>query len=172
MKVRIISPGWETYSGSFGYKATFTDGVSDGDLDARQIARIGSSLNLVDADDGAQVGPAAMAIALMPLDIPIAAELQTKTQFDTEVDDARSKLMEAEAVAKAKEADALATAQAKAAETPDEIIIYSRQELEAIAANDGINELRKLALPYGVKARAINELVGEILAAQSAKVVA
>lgn len=168
-KVRLASAGWENFTGTFGFQATFTDGVSDNELNARQIARIGSSVKIVDVETGEQVGPAQMAVLLQVQ--PIASPEQPKTLDVVKRDEAREKaaLIEAEAKRKAEEKIALTEAQRKAdeAKAEDEIVIYTRGELEAIAANNGIHGLREIATPLEVKGRGIQELVNEILKAQS-----
>lgn len=46
------------------------------------------------------------------------------------------------------------------------LVVYTREELEAIADNDGIRGLRDVAELRGVKGRSIEELISELLAAQ------
>lgn len=166
MKVRIVSPGWQNFTGSMGFRAMFKDGVSVDDLDRRAIARIGASLQIVDAETGEQVGPAATAAALRLDNVPTIEPLVQQADVDAQAAiDAERLAKEAEERAAA-DAEALKAAQAKAAEEAL-TVVYSRQELEAIGANDGIEGLRAIAKPLGVKGRGISELVGEILAAQA-----
>lgn len=171
MKVRIISKGWETFTGTMGFQATFTDGVSDNDLDARQVARIGASLQIVDIETGLQVGPAEVARMLQAREMDfVPTHVPEEVPVVPVKDDTEALAAAAEAQ---KEADAAALAAAREKEekaADEELVIYSRQELEAIGANDGINGLRDIAKPLGVRARAIDELIREILVAQNAKV--
>jgi hypothetical protein len=94
----------------------------------------------------------------------------TKTEQDAKIEaDAeaeREKLAKAEEERKVKEAEALEAAKAKAAAEAKETV-WTRQELEAVGANDGIEGLRKLADPLGVKGRSITDLVDAILQAQA-----
>lgn len=174
MKVRITSAGWDKFSGNFGFQTPFKNGVSVNDLDARQIARIGSSVRIVNAETGEQVGPAQIALMLQAKTMTVAAP--AKTLDVVKVDQARERaaLDAAEKTRVAAEKEALAAAAAKAAEdrAADEIVIYTRAELEAIGANDGIQGLREIAQPLGVKGRGIKELVDEILKAQTKQAVA
>lgn len=166
-KCRLTAKGWENFTGSLGHGAVFENGVSVGELNARQIARIGSSTILVNDETGEQVGPSVMhnfiqSAKMVP---PTPLKTATKEAADHEFD--RKKLA-AEAKARAEaEAAALAAAQAKAQKQIEDAVVYTRAELEAIGANDGISGLRVIATPLGVKGRGIGELVNEILAAQA-----
>lgn len=166
MKVRIVSKGWENFTGSLGFQAMFRNGVSVEDLNQRQIARIASSLRVVNADTGEQVGPAVTAQSLYNKTMPVARPVKTLEQAKSEQAESREQLAAAaEEQAKADKAS-LAEAKAKAEAAVEDIVVYSRQELEAIAANEGIGGLREISEPLGVKGRAITELVNEILKAQ------
>lgn len=168
MKVRIVAPGWENFTGVLGQGAYFENGEAD--LNWRQVARIGASIHLVDAETGEQVGPGAVAAGLKYEEAPIVPPMVTKTEDDAKIEaDAtaeREKLAAAEDARKAKEAEALEAARAKAAEDAKSIV-YTRQELEAVGANDGIDGLRQIAEPLGVKGRSISEMVDSILNAQA-----
>lgn len=171
MKVRLAAKGWETFTGSFGFQAEFKNGVSVGDLSPRQVARIASTTRVVDAETGEQVGPSVIALAVHSATMPAAPTVKTKVDTDREEEIDRARLLKEQAEREAQQAAALAEAEAKAERQEDkDIIVYSRQELEAIGANAGISGLREIATPLGVKGRAISELVTEILAAQAKKV--
>lgn len=172
MRVRLAAAGWENFTGSFGFQAEFRNGVSVNELTPRQIARIASTTKVVNAETGEQVGPSVIALLLQGQSMTVATPVKTLVEVEKEEADIREQLAREEDDRKAAEAAALAEAQVKAEEAAkeDEIVIYSRQELEAIAANDGIQGLREIAKPLGVKGRAIDELVREILAAQNEKV--
>ena len=179
MKVRLAAKGWEKFSGNFGFQAQFKDGVSVNDLTPRQIARIGSTTLIVCAETGVQVGPAQIALLLQGKPIPVAPAMQSLVQrqaedaLDTErVEAERRQLADAEKARKAEEAAALEEARRKAEDSVDEVVIYTRDELEAIASNNGIAGLRDIAKPLGVRARAIKEMIDEILEAQNKKAVA
>lgn len=167
MIVRIVSPGWENFTGSMGHQAMFEKGVSVGPLNARQIARIGSSLKIVNDETGEQIGPSAMHAKLQPQTFAVAPQLKTKTQADVEHEFDRRKLAEEEKARKEADAKALEEAQRKAQEQVEELVVYSRAELEAIAGNDGIGALRPIGDKLGVKGRSISDLVNSILAAQA-----
>lgn len=170
MKVRITSKGWENFTGTFGFQAVFKDGVSVDDLNPRQIARIGSTVRIVDSETGQQVGPAQVALMLQnkPMTVPPVAKTLDVVKVDEERE--RQALIEAEKAREREQAAALAAVERKVEEKSDEdIVIYTRAELEAVAANNGIGGLRDIAKPLNVKGRGINELVDEILKAQAKK---
>lgn len=172
MKVRLAAPGWENFTGTFGFQATFTNGVSDNELTPRQIARIGSTTRIVNIETGEQVGPAQAALLLQRTSAPVAAPVVTTDVLKEDEARERAHLLAEQKRQEEADAIALSEAQKKAEEKVDEIVIYSRAELEAIAGNDGIGALRKIAEPLGVRGRAIGDLINEILAAQAKKAVA
>lgn len=166
MKVRILSAGWETFTGSLGFRAEFKDGVSVSDLDQRQIARIGSNLRIVDIETGLQVGPSVVALAVQSAPAPVVPELQREDVRKAEKAETVAELVAQEQARKEADEAAFKEAMTKAEGITDEIVVYSRQELEAIGSNDGIEGLREIAKPLGVKARSITDMVEAILKAQ------
>lgn len=167
MICRLTAPGWAKFTGSMGHGAMFKDGVSVAPLTPRQIARIGSTTVLVNDETGEQVGPSVMHWRAQPAEMAVAPQLATAKQEEIDAEAERVRLAADVEKRKAEEAAALAEAQAKAQAAVDAQVIYTRQELEAIASNDGIQGLREIAKPLGVKARGISEMVNEILAAQA-----
>jgi len=164
---RLASPNWLNFTGSLGHGAVFKDGVSVEPLTARQIARIGSSTILVNHETGEQVGPSAIHNFIQSQDIQVTAPLKNAEQEKADFEFDRQKLEEEEAARAERDAAALKEAQEKAQQQIDNAVVYTRAELEAIGANDGIGGLREIAKPLGVKGRAIGELIEEILAAQT-----
>jgi hypothetical protein len=167
MIVQITAPGWEGFTGSLGFEAVFEDGVSVVELTPRQVSRIGSSLTIIDVATGLQVGPAADLANMRLEKFEVLAPTPRQDVIDQEEKTEKERLFK-EAGDRAKvDAEALVTAQAKAEASVESVVIYTRVELEAIGSNDGIQGLRDIAQPLGVKARAISEMISEILSAQS-----
>lgn len=164
---RLAAGAWANFTGSMGYGAMFKDGLSVEPLTKRQIARIGSTTQLVHADTGEQVGPSALHNFIQARQMEVQPQLVTKTESDAKEEESRKDLFEAEQARKAAEAKALEEAKAKAIAAVEDGVVYTRDELEAIGANDGIAGLREIATPLGVKGRGIAELVNEILEAQN-----
>lgn len=169
IKVRLAAPQWANFTGSMGFGAKFKNGVSIEPLSARHIARIASSTRVVDNETGEQIGP-----SVTQLDITRRAQAPVIKQAKTLDVVKQEEKAEAEVLAKqaakekAEEEAALAEAQAKLeAETDDELVIYSRQELEAIGHNDGVAGLRPIGDKLDVKGRAISDLIDRILEAQA-----
>lgn len=169
MKVRIAAAGYEKFTGNFGFNAQFKDGVSVHDLDQRQINRIASSVRIVNAETGEQVGPSTVALALHSAPITVATPVVTLDQVKVDEAAQRARLADDLAARKAAEAEQLAEAERKAKEAVADMPIYTRAELEAVAGANGIQALRDIATPMGIKGRGIVELVNEILKAQAAK---
>jgi hypothetical protein len=164
---RLTAPGWENFTGSMGHGAVFENGVSVAPLNARQIARIGASTKLVNEETGEQVGPSVMHNFIQGRELTVAPQLKTARQEQKDFEFDREKLAAEEQQRKEQEAQALAEAHRKALQQVADAIVYTRAELEAIAANNGISGMRAIATPLGVRGRGISELIEEILAAQA-----
>lgn len=164
---RLASPGWDTFTGSLGHGAVFENGLSVEALNFRQIARIGSNFILLNEETGEQVGPSAVHNFIQSQEIAVAPELKNADQEAADLEFDRQKLAEDEKARADADAAALAAAQEKAMAQIEEAVIYSRSELEAIGAANGIAALREIASPLGVRGRAIGELIEEILKAQT-----
>ena len=165
--VRIVSPGWETFTGSMGHQAVFDNGLSVTPLNARQIARIGSTIQIIDEETGLQLGPAEIARQIQSAEVPVIEPVVTQATLDEVEADNVAALLAAEKERKAEEARALAEAEEKAKAAAGSIVVWTRMELEAIGAQDGITGLREIAAPLGVKGRSITEMVDLILDAQA-----
>lgn len=166
-KCRLAAKGWENFTGSLGHGAVFKNGVSVDVLTARQIARIGSSTKLVNNETGQQVGPSVIHNLIQAEKMVPSTPLKNVEQENVDHEFDRQQLAAEEKDRKNAEAAALKEAQEKAQKQIDDAVVYTRAELEAIGANDGIGGLREIANPLGVKGRGIAELVTEILTAQA-----
>lgn len=176
MQIRIKSPGFEGFTGPLGTGTMFEDGVSVGEVSHRAMMRIGAIFNAVevleDGSDGPQIGPSAMLVNIRADDMPVAEQPETGTESDErEANEAAAAAAreayekdEAEKVEAERKA-ALEAARLKAeSETP---VVYTREELEAIGANDGIAGLREIGEKIDASGRSINELVVAILRKQT-----
>ena len=169
-RIRIVSKGWETFTSSLGHGAMFENGVSVDPVDQRNIRRIGASLSIVDAETGEPLGPSAEMAAAQNKRAPVF-KARGKTPKQNRADNAEQTAERARLIAEAKAREEKREADRKAAEAKrleDEFgaVVYSREELEAVAANDGIKGLREIADPLGVKNTSISGLIEEILNAQ------
>ena len=169
MRIRIVAKGWEGFTGKMGQGVEFIDGVSVDDVSQIERNRIAANVLVEDAESGDQIGPAAANLALrgIPAGDDVRMERATKAAEAAEARRVAQELMDKEELEK--EAALLEAAKkASDAETP----IYTRDELEAIARNDGIKPLRDLGDTYGVKGRSISEMIEAILKAQAKKALA
>lgn len=164
---RLAAKGWQNFTGSLGHGAVFKDGVSVEPLTARQIARIGSSTILVNDETGEQVGPSVIHHFIQSKTMEVTPQLKNAEQEKADHEFDRRELAAAEKAQAEADAAALKLAQEKAMQQIEDAVVYTRAELEAVGANDGIAGLREIAKPLGVKGRGISELVDEILAAQT-----
>lgn len=153
-RIRITQPGFETYTGEMG-GIEFENGISREVVPFRAGGKVASLLQTetVDADGnaGPSMSPADTMQKTMREDAPVVEPLEQVSEDD---------LHKEHAVYKRKAA-------VEKAETDLISKIYTKDELEAIASADGIKGLRVIGDPYSVKGRSINELIAEILKAQS-----
>lgn len=143
-KIRIVQPGWESYSGPYGH-IEFKDGVSVDPVDWLQADRIAADLQVVDAADGEQIGAQVRLIETKC--IPL---------------DALDRLMTAE-----DEPPPAPVPVAPAPSAPEKV--WSVEALHDIADKEGIKGLREIGNALGAKGRAIPELIEDILKVQDEK---
>jgi hypothetical protein len=143
-RIKIKQPGWEGFTGEIGI-TTFKDGVSVEHVNRRHIAVIGASLAIVEVDEDGNEGDNPTLQHTMIAETTVRADVLTELPRATDAD--------------------MAAGTAKA---PDEakVVFHTKEDLERIADKKGINGLREIAAPLGVKGRGINELVKEILKAE------
>ena len=126
MKIKIVSPGWESFTGYFGV-TEFKDGVSVEEVGVSEAQRLAANVSIVTLE-GKDPSAAQAIIDSRADEMPI---VNTPTE----------------------------------AEAPATIVMpHTREELEEIADKGGIKALREIAEKYGVKGKAITEIVSELLA--------
>lgn len=151
--IKIVQPGWEGFTGEFGM-VEFKDGVSTDRVSPRQFNVLAASIGVVEVDEaGEDLGAPGIqdnmkGAAIVPA--PVLGELPRATDED-----------------KAAETKADAKAAGSKTVEPHEVVYHTQEQLEAIAEKSGVKGLRLVADPLGVKGRSINELVKEILKAES-----
>jgi hypothetical protein len=147
--VKITAAGWETFSGDFcGWE--FKDAVSVSPVPRNIVDRMSACLSCEISDlDGNELGQGGAAARLAGAK-EVSAEVTAPLAFATEAEVA------------AEHAKALHDAGIQVGEK-----IYTEKELEAIASADGIEGIRLIAKPYGVKDRSIAKLIVEIIKAQN-----
>jgi hypothetical protein len=149
-KVKITAAGWSSFTGDF-CSMQFKDGVSVDALPRLIIDRVASIIacELID-DTGAEVGQAgatARLVGLTDVTVPVLEPLRVMT--------------EAEAAAERQQAIATAL------NAPSNVTLYTQNQLEVIASKEGIPGLRVISDKWRVKGRSINQVIFEILRAQS-----
>lgn len=148
-RIRIVQKGWETYTGNFG-GVDFTDGLSDVAIPETFSDRICTQIRAVDAETGDSIGPQQRMIDARTARMPVAVHLEHATVTKQEQ----------------LEADAAVLVASGDLEAKQETIFYTYEELCVLVEKKGIQGLRDVALPYGVKARSIPDLIENILNAQ------
>ncbi|AMB48268.1 hypothetical protein [Methylobacterium sp. AMS5] len=152
-RIKITQPGWEGFNGDFGM-VEFADGVSVDLVSKRQLVVIAATIAVEEVDeDGNSLGKPGLqdnmdGAAIVPA--PVLTPLARASDED----------VKAEAKADAKKAK-------EPKLDPLALTFHSKEELEAIAEKKGIGGLREIGDVLKVKGRSINELVKEILKAES-----
>lgn len=143
--IRILTKGWETFTGDIG-QIHFENGVSKEAIAEVYVNRVAAQLHVVDAETGEQVGP----VARMQGCKTLVAPVEVKTKVATEAQ-----------IAQMQNSDQTAPEM-----NDDGFILYSEAQLGEIVDKQGIDGLREIAIPLGVKGRSINDLIAAILRAQ------
>lgn len=151
MKLKLVEAGYEKFTGHFGH-VYFEDGVSVDDV-SQADARLFASITTVEVvGEGTIAGDneryqGSMDIPAVTVTYPTLADLQRAeaAAVHTLMSPAEGQEPVAEVTAK----------------------VWTVEELEEVADKKGIAGLREIADPMGVRARGINELIGEIIAKQT-----
>lgn len=149
MKIRLKQKGFENYTGQMG-AILFKDGVSVRDVSEFDKRRLAGVMYIVD-ENGVQVSTrqdASDAVAVVGRDTKEQAPIVERVGGD---DSEMPVFTHPEKKA--------TKAEPKKVETS---VRYTKAELEAIADEKGINGLREIASPLGIKATSIRKLIEEI----------
>lgn len=144
MKLRLTAPGWETYTGQMGVMF-FENGVSTADVLPLDAVRVAGVIG-AEWEDGTPAN-----VSQIYLDnAHTAAPSEAATEaWSEKVAETAVKLVET-------------------LETLRDIKTYTEDELAAIADAKGVNGLREIATPLGVKSNSIRGLIDGILKAAGA----
>lgn len=150
LRVFLKQPGYEVFNGHMrGH--IFKDGVSVDEIPARDAVRIGAGIYAED-ENGVQISPSTF-VFNANLNNTSAPMLN-----QTAPEDAPSEITNPEITLSSGESTV---------KTMD-FTEMTRADLEAIADVQGINGLREIGEKFGVKGKAVSELIDKIIAAQSA----
>lgn len=142
MKVKLVEPGWERYTGQFGIY-WFVDGVSTTDMSKHDAARIAAVMR-IETEDGHNPSVAQSLV----------------DNINTPAPHFTSNVMQPEAP---KDPEQPKVEPDKAPEQPAQKV-WTEEELAAVADAKGIKGLREIAEPMGIKGTSIKELIREIQA--------
>lgn len=146
MKLKMIEPGMERFSGNFG-GFEFVDGVSLEDIPKNDIIRLGAIISVVDAENPeSQQSQGQLEMSVWDKSAEVIT-YQTLADEGAENGGIILPVVEVPAVAKS-------------------ATTYTRESLQAIADEKGIKGLREIGAVYGVKGTAIVDLIEGVLAAQ------
>ncbi|MBO6507502.1 MAG: hypothetical protein JJ979_03285 [Roseibium sp.] len=151
--LKITAKGFAKYSGFLG-PVEFKDGVSVEPVPALIATRIGGTMQVAEVDENGkeitQAGPAAAIVGGATIQAEVRKPLERVSEEEIE-----------------KERKAAAKKAEEAERLKQVVKFYSEEELAVVADKEGLKGLRAIAEPYGVRGRAINELIEEILEAQA-----
>lgn len=169
-RLRIVEPGWETFTDEMcGVK--FVNGLSVEPVASMQ-ARILANVIRMEAEDGTNPSISQALVDVANVEMAVVVELETGVE-----DPVVEKLIEETAnavhvqiVNRSEQAVAALQGDEQSVvavvAVPDSVT-HTKESLEAIADKEGIKGLREVAARFDVKGRGIEELIKEILTAQS-----
>lgn len=158
MKLRLTQAGFETYTGQMGV-VMFKDGLSEGDVLPIDAIRISAALG-AEWEDGTAANVGEMYLNNMHAPAHVGNEDINNLSMPVEGQaSAKPKTAKkAELKEQPKEQSDEAAAQEKK--------VYTFEELSAIADEKGINGLREVGEPLGVKGTSIVGIIEAVLKAQ------
>lgn len=142
--IRLTEPGWEHYSGPFA-DIEFKDGLATKEWPESFTDRIASALRCEDDETGEPLGVTHRMISQRAIEMAVAAPLAGASAAEV------VKVNEANREPKKDDAPKFA------------LMDLTGEELDAIASKDGIGGLRKIADPFGIKGRSIQDLLDAIV---------
>jgi hypothetical protein len=148
MKIRLMQPGFENFTGPMG-RLVFEDGLSTTDVEGRDFLRM-SSVMKCEREDGTSASPVDALLAIADVGAP-TAEVARAEELERNAD-ALKVFAQPEADRPATDEPALPVA-----------ALYTEEQLGKIADKKGIKGLREIAEPMGIKGNSIKELIAEIL---------
>ena len=135
MKVRLTQPGFQKYTGQMGV-VFFQDGLSTDHVAERDAIRMAAVMNC-EWENGSNLSPSQHVINTLKNSAPV---LKTAEVVVDEV-----------------------TPPTESEQPPTETLKWTREELEALADAQGIQGLRQIADPAGIKGRSITEMIEAIV---------
>lgn len=149
-KIKIVEAGYDKFTGEFG-QIEFVDGVSVYPVSERDAARLGAFVR-IEKEDGEQAGDNVKHVA----------------GYDLQVE--QEQLLRNAAEPKAAVEGENAPESTEAAVAPAAAVVelkkYTREELGAIADQQGLEGLREIGNQFGVKAVSIAKLIDLIVEKQ------
>jgi hypothetical protein len=146
-KLKIVSPGFHNYTGVFGM-TEFKDGVSVHYVDPRTADRLAAGLKMEWIDDEGQAEAAGPSQTLVNRGLFVGEVQKLERATEEALIEERLRLAEKSGVSVVN-------------------TFYTREQLEGIVDGEGLPGLREVAAPWGVKGRAIPDLIERILEAQT-----
>jgi hypothetical protein len=151
LRVFLKQPGYESFNGHMrGH--VFENGVSVDEIPARDAVKIGAGIYAED-ENGVQISPTTFLFerTLNNTSAPILTDSVETTQVNP------GEITNPEVTLSAGQSQVAA----------QDFTELTRADLEGIADAQGINGLREIGEKFGVKGKAVSEMIDKILAAQA-----
>lgn len=163
MKVRLTQSGFESYTGQMGVMF-FEDGLSTTDVSLNDAIRL-SAVMSASWENGDSISIAQRLIDEADTPAPVMRQIGDEGgEVTIEIPEGEESEVE-EVVA---EQTAAVEVASEAVEQSAKVV-YTAEELAAIADKEGINGLRAIAEPHGIKNNSIRGLIDAIVKAGIAK---
>lgn len=161
MKIRILAPGFENYTGYFGTIA-FEDGVSE-EVSGPDAQRMGSILHVEVVGTGENPSVTQVMVDTRNRNLDdIGGTPKTLAELDEEAK-AAALVAKVEARAQAKKT----TTAPEGSPVIDLTVLsydYDKDTLRELVGKQGIAGLRSFSEPYGIKGRSVKDIVNDMLA--------
>jgi len=159
MKLRLTQAGFETYTGQMGV-VMFKDGLSESDVLPIDAIRISAALG-AEWEDGTAANVGEMYLNNMHSPAFVGGDDINSMSMPVEGEEAPVKA-KSQKKTEAKQTEEKPTTEG----ITTEVKVYTYQELSDIADTKGINGLREVGEPMGVKGTSIVGIIEAILKAQ------
>ena len=170
MRVKITQKGWECYNADLA-GVLFVNGVSSTDMSRQEAMRLGAFVSVVEINEaGEELGPVSPAEEMVRISkmtarvdrsTMVSSKIQTEPTHSPVIENLTDTVAD-DPIMAARVLQALAEKP-----LPPKPIALTQVDLEAIASEKGINGLREIGNPLGVKNTSVRGLISEILVAQS-----
>lgn len=162
MKIRILAQGFEHYTGHFGTVA-FEDGVSE-EISGPDAQRMGSIMHVEVVGTGENPSVTQMLVDTRNRNLEEIGETKTLAQLDEEAKAAARANKQSADKAESQPKHSAGQTEAPSVDPATLDYSYTKEDLGALVAKQGIAGLRAFSEPYGIKGRSVRTIIEDMLA--------